>query len=83
MSKTTVTSSGRRGVGEHRLDVAGQRPGAVGAQGDLEAELAVRADQRRGQDLAERDAGGQIFREAEMQGLQGELGAALVGRAGC
>ena len=60
----------------------GEGPGAVGAEGDLETELAVRADERRGQDLAEGDAVRQIFREAEMEGLQDELGTTLVGGAG-
>ena len=63
--------------------MAGEGAGAVGAQGDLETELAVRADERRGQHLAEGDPVRKVFREAEVEGLQGELGAALVGGAAC
>ena len=63
--------------------MARERAGAEGTQGDLKTELAVGADERRGQDLAKGDAVRKIFREAQMEGLQGELGAALVGGAGC
>ena len=73
MPKTTVTSSGSGGFGKDLLDVAGERASAVGAQGDLEAELAVRADERRGQDFAEGDALREIFREAEMQDFEGNV----------
>ena len=46
--------------------MACQRPGTEGAQGDLEAELAVGADKRRWQHLAERDAGREIFHKTEV-----------------
>lgn len=61
----------------------GQRAGPEGAEGDLKTELAVGADERRGENLAEGDAVGKIFCEPEMEGLKGELGAALMGRAAC
>ena len=63
------------------LHVPGKRPRAVGAQGELEAELAVGTDEWRGQDFAEGDAVGEVFREAEVEGLERELSAALVGGA--
>ena len=83
MSKTTVTSSGSvvRASTAWTWRVSGRARWR--AQGDLETELAVRADQRRGQHLAERDARREILRQPQVQGLQGELGAALVVRAGC
>jgi len=37
---------GQRGFCQNLLHVVGPRAGAVGTQGDLETELAVRADQR-------------------------------------
>lgn len=70
------------GAGKHRLDVASQRPGARGAEDDLEPVLAVGANQRRRQHLAKREARREILGQTQAQGLQGELGTALMGRAG-
>lgn len=74
---------GQAGLCQDLLDMVGEGAGAVGTEGDLETELAVRADEGRRQHFAEGDTVRKIFREAEMQGLQCEFGAALVGRAGC
>ena len=73
----------QRGAREHRLHMPRERAGAQGAQRDLEAELAVGADQRRWQHLAERDSARKILGKTQVQGLQRELGAALVIRSGC
>ena len=61
----------------------GEHPCRRGAEGDLEAELAVGADERRGDGVAQRDAFREVFLQAEVQRLSGELGATLVSGAGC
>ena len=61
----------------------GERAGFLGTEGDLETELVVGADQGAGEDFAEGDSVRQVFLEAEVECLESELGAALVGGAGC
>jgi hypothetical protein len=73
---------GEGGFVENGLDVVGQGAGFGGAEGDLEAELVVGADERAGQDFSERDAVGEVFLEADVEGLECEFGAAFVGGAG-
>ena len=71
------------GFREHLLDVVRELPGLRTAQGDLEPELAVGADERGGEHLADGDAERSIFREPVVQRLQGELGTALVAGTAC
>ncbi len=59
----------QRGAVEHGLHVIGEGAGLGASEGDLEAELAVGADQRTGQWFAYREVLGFVFFETTVQGL--------------